>query len=67
MKRILKGMDGHPGLWPLAALVLMGAAAGGLGGAGIMLAIFGPIVVFSAWERGKTKPQPRSPRGGITC
>jgi hypothetical protein len=51
--RIRRGINGHPGNVPLVALILMGAAAGGLGGAAIMTGIFLPIYLLGAYDRAR--------------
>lgn len=50
----------HPGTAPLVAFVLLGAVAGGIIGAGIMLAVFGPFYLLGAYERGQGEPQESS-------
>lgn len=63
MSRIWRGLQGHPGLRLLAVLTLIGFAAGlqrgsiirALIGGGVMLAFFGSMVLYSAWESGAPK------------
>lgn len=58
MSRIIAGLrwskecGDHPGTVPLVAMVALGAVAGGFVGAGVMLAMFGPLYLYGAWERG---------------
>lgn len=56
----LPGYGPHPGTAYLVALVLLGGIAGlqrgweaGPIGAGVMLAVFGPMYLYGAFERGK--------------
>lgn len=41
----------HPGTVSLVFLTLLGALAGGITGSLIMLAIFGPLYLYGAWQR----------------
>lgn len=47
----------HPGTVPLVMLVTLGLTAGGILGAFVMLAVFGPLYLYGAWERGKIAQQ----------
>lgn len=56
----LKHCGEHPGTVPLVMFALMGAVAGArggwiyaLGGAGIMLATFGPMYLWGAYDRSR--------------
>lgn len=53
MTRLARGMVGHPGNFWLAVFAIMGALAGGWMGVGVMLAMFGPLYLIGAWERGR--------------
>ena len=59
MRRILRGLSysehcgSHPGTPVIAALVILGAVAGGIAGASIMAAVFGPLYLYGAYERGR--------------
>jgi len=54
LRRIRRGVRGHPGTIPLLALVGMGwVAAGTWWGAVVMLGIFGPPYLVGAWGRGR--------------
>ena len=59
LKRIWRGLHysdkygSHPGTPILCVFVLLGAMAGRLAGALIMLAVFGPLYLIGAYERGE--------------
>ena len=62
-RRVARGLRGHPGVNPLLLITVIYFLSGldrsltqGLLGAGIGLGLFGPIVVFSAWQAGRRKP-----------
>lgn len=42
----------HPGNVPLIGMTVLGAVAGGWPGAAIMLALFGSVYLFGAYEGG---------------
>jgi len=43
----------HPGMLALVGLLLLGLVAGSWLGLGIMAAVFGPLYLIGAYERGK--------------
>lgn len=49
----LPGYGHHPGNVPLLMLAVLGAAAGGIAGAGLMLVVFGFVYLVGAYERGR--------------
>jgi len=57
IKQIWRGMHWmpyvgeHPGNVFLMMFIVMGAAAGGFGGAAVMLVFFGPIYCYGAYDR----------------
>jgi hypothetical protein len=58
IRRVWRGLrysdtyGSHPGTPWLIGLTFVGAVAGGIGGAVIMLAFLGPLYLFGAYERG---------------
>lgn len=59
LRRILRGLrhsekyGGHPGLFPLIFLTLLGVIAGGWRGALIMFTLFGVVFLVGAYKRGE--------------
>lgn len=66
---IAAGLPGHSGTGILLGFTLMGATAGGqrgswafaIGGAVLMLAVFGPMYLFGAYEAGRGKLRRKYP------
>ena len=58
LTRIARGLrwseryGSHPGTPVICVLVALGAIAGGVLGAGIMMLVFGPLYLYGAYERG---------------
>lgn len=63
LRMIRYGLKDHPGTPILVGFAVLGGVAGAergftwsICGAGIMLAIFGPMYLFGAWESGRHTP-----------